>query len=242
MYAHFSVGLIFLSHNSWSSARQLSQTFTWGDGPLWNESILPGLAPRRASSTFYQGAQLKEEQLSFLYVSVPQIDRLTIRRPVGVKSVFLFFCFSVFFPPVNFSPLSQVASVAFLPSGLLLSDFRSCQLGVLASAGAATGFIELGYPDAAPRPHPTLLRGLENEGPQQQSFFQRGLRFDKGVMACCTSMPKSKMIPITSVPRFVSNLGRSNRHELPLQRDHQLPQAGSCLVQACHLDVNRLRR
>jgi hypothetical protein len=74
---------------------QCNPTFTWDDGPLWNESILPGLAPRRASSTFYQGAQLKEEQLSFLYVSVPQIGRLTMRRPVTVKpflSSFLFFC------------------------------------------------------------------------------------------------------------------------------------------------------
>jgi hypothetical protein len=100
-----------------------------------------------------------------------------IRRLAGVKSVFLFFCFSVFLffcfsvflLPVNFFPLSQVASVAFLPSGLLLSDFRSCQLGILASADAATGS--------------TLLRGLENESPQQQSFFQGSLRFDKGVTA-----------------------------------------------------------
>jgi hypothetical protein len=76
-------------------------------------------------------------------------------------------CFSVFLLPVNFFPLSQVASVAFLPSGLLLSDFRSCQLGILASADAATGS--------------TLLRGLENESPQQQSFFQGSLRFDEGV-------------------------------------------------------------
>jgi hypothetical protein len=64
---------------------QCNPTFTWDDGPLRNESILPGLAPRKASSTFYQGAQLKEEQLSFVYVSVPQIGRLTMRRPVSVK-------------------------------------------------------------------------------------------------------------------------------------------------------------
>jgi hypothetical protein len=31
---------------------QCNPTYTWGDGPLWNESILPGLAPRRASSSF----------------------------------------------------------------------------------------------------------------------------------------------------------------------------------------------
>jgi hypothetical protein len=65
---------------------QCNPTFTWGDGPLWKESILPGIAARRASSTFQQGAQLKEEQLSFLYVSVPPIGRLTMRRPVSVKS------------------------------------------------------------------------------------------------------------------------------------------------------------
>jgi hypothetical protein len=31
---------------------QCNPTFTWGDEPLWNESILPGLGPRRASSSF----------------------------------------------------------------------------------------------------------------------------------------------------------------------------------------------
>ena len=70
---------------------QCNPTFARGDGPLWKESILPGLAPRRASSTFYQGAQLKEEQISFLYVSVPQMGRLTMRRPIPVKSFFALF-------------------------------------------------------------------------------------------------------------------------------------------------------
>jgi hypothetical protein len=100
---------------------QCNPTFTWGDGPVWNESILPGLAPRRASSTFYQGAQLKEEQLSFLYVSVPQIDRLTMRRPVSVNRFLAFFLSSSFF--LLFSrlfPLSQAASVATLPSALFV--------------------------------------------------------------------------------------------------------------------------
>src|SRR6516225_8461439 len=118
MCAHFSVGLIFLSHNSWSSATQLSPGMT---GPLWNESILAGLAPRRASSTFYQGAQLKEEQLSFLYVSVPQIGRLTMRRPTPVNSFLLFS--TIFFSFRKLFPRSQAASVATLPSALVVERF-----------------------------------------------------------------------------------------------------------------------
>ena len=45
--AHSSMGLILLSH----TVEQRNPIFTWGGGPVWNEPILPGLSPRRASST-----------------------------------------------------------------------------------------------------------------------------------------------------------------------------------------------
>jgi hypothetical protein len=60
----------------------------------------------------------------------------SMRRPVIVKNFLFFFYSSLLWEPV---PVSQAASVAFLPSALFVERFFArCQLGVLDSAGAAT--------------------------------------------------------------------------------------------------------
>src|ERR1700688_2285489 len=63
-----------------------------------------------------------------------------MRRPVSVKSVFLFH-------PRRVLPLSRSASDAILPSALVCERiFARCQVGVLVSAGAATCESTLAFP------------------------------------------------------------------------------------------------
>ena len=83
------------------------------------------LAIRRGGVPLWK--QLPNIDVAVMYVKWP-----SMRRPVGVKWILLFFRWTRFFS-------RRVATVATLPSALFVSDrFARCKLGVLVSAGAAT--------------------------------------------------------------------------------------------------------